>query len=652
MKVRFHGRSTTLTTRLTLLLILPLLGVVSFGARGAWEKWTAVTSYKRLLASNAVLTQLGNAIYELQRERGRSAVFAGSKGARFAAEILTQRQTTDASLEKLRALLPQFQAADFGAQFESDLAAALAGVAELPAKREAISAFTLTAADSTAYFTQTIGRLVDVVLTMSRQADNAEIANGLGSYACYIAAKEQVGIERAVLAGVFSADKFTGDALVRFSQSVAAQDAYLRVFASEATAAQRRAQTDIVRGNPVETSAAMRKIAIDKSTTGGFGVEAAAWYDAITAKIDLMKQVEDQLALNFNAKAERINAGTWRAFIAYTGATGAILLVAVVAGIFVIRSISRPLKRIIAELTANAEQTWSAASQVSASSTSVAEGASEQAASLGETNTSIEAMATATKRNSTSAIRAREISHQTRASADAGAAHMEEMRKAMDAIKASSDDISKIIKTIDEIAFQTNILALNAAVEAARAGEAGMGFAVVAEEVRRLAQRSAESAKETAGKIEDAIARSVHGVTISGSVAGSLAEIVEKARQLDTFIAEIANASDQQDQGLTQVTSAISQMDKVTQANASNAEETAAAAEELSAQASSLRDTVQHLQDLVENTTARNDLGRPGVRAAKTDPTLDAPPATRAPNAFRDFNAASASRRRAMAEVA
>ncbi|MES2695730.1 MAG: methyl-accepting chemotaxis protein, partial [Verrucomicrobiota bacterium] len=228
-----------------------------------------------------------------------------------------------------------------------------------------------------------------------------------------------------------------------------------------------------------------------------------------------------------------------------------------------------------------------------------AAGSSEQAASLEEASASLEEMASMTKRNADSAQTAKDLSAQTRTSADTGAAHMDEMRRAMDAIKASSDDIAKIIKTIDEIAFQTNILALNAAVEAARAGEAGMGFAVVAEEVRRLAQRSAESAKETAAKIEDAILKSEHGVTISGSVAQSLSDIVTKAREVDTLVAEIAHASREQSQGIDQLNVTVGQMDKVTQSNAGTAEETAAAAEELTAQAASMRTAVDHLEILL-----------------------------------------------------
>jgi methyl-accepting chemotaxis protein len=143
--------------------------------------------------------------------------------------------------------------------------------------------------------------------------------------------------------------------------------------------------------------------------------------------------------------------------------------------------------------------------------------------------------------------------------------------------------IAKIIKTIDEIAFQTNILALNAAVEAARAGEAGMEFAVVADEVRNLAQHSAQAAKETAAKIEGAIGNTSQGVEISCKVAQALYDIVAKARQVDELAAEVANASGEQSRGITQINTAVGQVDKVTQSNAASAEESAAAAEELTA---------------------------------------------------------------------
>jgi hypothetical protein len=184
---------------------------------------------------------------------------------------------------------------------------------------------------------------------------------------------------------------------------------------------------------------------------------------------------------------------------AYIGAT--LIGLTVCIGFFIIRYMIRPIKGVITNLAGTSVQLTASANQVASSSHSLAEGSGEQAASLEETSSSMEEMSSMTRKNADSAQRANEIAKQARTAADAGASDMQRMNAAMAAIKTSSTDIAKIIKTIDEIAFQTNILALNAAVEAARAGEAGMGFAVVADEVRNLAQRSAQAARETAAKI-------------------------------------------------------------------------------------------------------------------------------------------------------
>ena len=276
------------------------------------------------------------------------------------------------------------------------------------------------------------------------------------------------------------------------------------------------------------------------------------------------------------------------------------LVVALTLGIYLARSISKPIKAVAETLNAGAEQTASAAGQVSSASQSLAEGASEQAAALEETSSSLEEMSSMTKRNAETAGKVKDLGSEARKAGDIGVQDMSALVSAMDAIKTSSADIAKIIKTIDEIAFQTNILALNAAVEAARAGEAGAGFAVVADEVRNLAQRCAQAAKETAGKIEDAVQKSARGADISAKVAKSLEEIVGKARQVDEMAGEVAAASQEQSQGIAQVNTAVTQMDKVTQSNAANAEESAAAAEELNAQAEALKAAVAQLLRLVD----------------------------------------------------
>lgn len=302
---------------------------------------------------------------------------------------------------------------------------------------------------------------------------------------------------------------------------------------------------------------------------------------------------------------------------------------------FSLRTLNRGIRHATSLIESGANEIGHASGQLPGSGQSLATGASEQAASLEETSASLEEISGMTKRNAESALQAKDLASLTRAAADTGATDMEEMKRAMGAIKESSDDISKIIRTIDEIAFQTNILALNAAVEAARAGEAGMGFAVVAEEVRNLAQRSAQSARETAGKIEDSIKKSDHGVHICGKVAQSLAEIVGKARQVDTLVAEIAQASKEQTQGIEQVNSAVAQMDKVTQSNAASAEESAAAAEELFAQTHILQESIAELHLLVDGAAHKTGKQAPQSTSAPDEPANGKPSSVEHPATVR-----------------
>jgi methyl-accepting chemotaxis protein len=299
---------------------------------------------------------------------------------------------------------------------------------------------------------------------------------------------------------------------------------------------------------------------------------------------------------------------------------------AVLAGLLAVawwlsRSIARPIHEVAESLNLGSDQVAAASSQVAAASQSLAQGASEQAAGLEETGASCEEMSGMTKRNADSADAAKALAAETRTAADAGAADMRELSGAMSELKLAGASVAKIVKTIDEIAFQTNILALNAAVEAARAGEAGSGFAVVAEEVRRLAQRSAQAAKETAETIETTIEKSARGYEVSLKVAAALEGIVTRIRKVDELVAEISGASGEQHQGVGQINDAMRQMDKVTQDNAANAEEAASAAEELNAQAASVKEAVAQLLRLVdggETEAAAGESGfapRPAVRA-------------------------------------
>ena len=309
------------------------------------------------------------------------------------------------------------------------------------------------------------------------------------------------------------------------------------------------------------------------------------YLDSLGALIDHVKGDSDRASSDIQSAVQgsltAILVGLVMVFVAGIG-----------LGILIIWGTCKVLNGVANDLSKGIKQVNSTSGQVSDASQTLAKDANEQAASLEETSSSLEEMDSMTKRNSENAEKADELAKQARSAAERGVVDMQSMSSAMEAIKVSSDDIAKIIKTIDEIAFQTNILALNAAVEAARAGEAGMGFAVVADEVRNLAQRSAQAAKETAAKIEGAIAKSGQGVEISVKVSGTLNEILTKIRGVDELVTEVSGASREQAQGISQINTAIRQMDKVTQSNAASAEESASAAAEMNSQADHILESV------------------------------------------------------------
>jgi methyl-accepting chemotaxis protein len=269
------------------------------------------------------------------------------------------------------------------------------------------------------------------------------------------------------------------------------------------------------------------------------------------------------------------------------------------------------LDEALSQVAVGAEQVASASGQVSTGSQALAQGSSEQASSLEEISSSLQEMASMTKQNAANATEAKSLTDAGQASAVRGADSMQKLSGAMDKIKASSDATAKIVKTIDEIAFQTNLLALNAAVEAARAGDAGKGFAVVAEEVRNLAMRSAEAAKNTANMIEDSVKNADEGVTLNQEVIKNLEEINDQIKKVGEVMGEIAAASEQQSQGVEQVNTAVEQMNQVTQQNAASAEESASASEEMTSQATEMKALVESF-DL---TSARTGT-RPGMQRA------------------------------------
>ena len=289
-----------------------------------------------------------------------------------------------------------------------------------------------------------------------------------------------------------------------------------------------------------------------------------------------------------------------------------VLLVAVCAimvglffSFFIASGIVSVLKQITVGMGEGAAQVASAAGQVSSSSQSMAEGASEQAASIEETSASMEEMSSMTKKNSENAGSADNLMQDATQVVIAANESMRLLTQSMTDISKASEETSKIIKTIDEIAFKTNLLALNAAVEAARAGEAGAGFAVVADEVRNLAMRAAQAAKNTAELIEGTVRKVNGGSVLVSSTNEAFVKVADSVTKVGQLVSEIATASKEQSNGIEQVNIAITEMDKVVQQNAASSEESASAAEEMNAQAEQLKEYVEELIKLVTGKTTQ-----------------------------------------------
>ena len=278
----------------------------------------------------------------------------------------------------------------------------------------------------------------------------------------------------------------------------------------------------------------------------------------------------------------------------------AAMLVALIMGSMISRNIANPINQTVRELNDAASLVAAASEKISANNHALAEGASEQASSLEETSSAMEEMSSVTRHNADNAGQADSLMNNVIGIVQTADHSMNEMQQAMEEIASASSETSKIVKTINEIAFQTNLLALNAAVEAARAGEACAGFAVVAEEVRNLAMRSAEAANNTATLIEGTVGKVTHGRSVLAATNNAFKEVSSASAKVGSLVAEIAAASKEQATGLGQINQAINQMDAVTQKNSASAEQSAASAQELNSQADRLLIVVNGLRVMVE----------------------------------------------------
>ena len=305
------------------------------------------------------------------------------------------------------------------------------------------------------------------------------------------------------------------------------------------------------------------------------------------------------------------------------GGLAVMIITGLLLAYFITRGITRALMRMVTDLASCSDETASAAEQVAGGAQSLADGTSKTAAALEETSASLEEMGSMVKQTAASSSSAATLAGEGRQAGERGSAAMVELAQAIQDIKKNADQTAKIVKTIDEIAFQTNLLALNAAVEAARAGDAGKGFAVVAEEVRNLAQRAGEAARNTASLIENSVKAADNGVILAKNVNEIVGVSTTASRKINDLVAEIAASAKEVALGIEQVSQAVRQMDQVTQANAAGAEENSAVGEELSAQSQTLNGLVVGLDVMVRGAAAERQTHVARAPARSAAPTMN-----------------------------
>lgn len=871
-----------LRAKLMVMLAVPLLGMLWVSAWNTVEKMMLSSEMRRLQGLVSVATRVGALVHELQKERGMSAGFIGSKGANFAAELPKQREASDRLNRELQAALGAFDAAHFGADFAGILDGGKRQLDALAGKRQAVSALSIPGPEAIGYYTQTIAALLAVPAQLAALSPDKNIARQASAYAALLQAKERAGIERATLSNVFGADKFLPEMLVRFVRNAAEQDTWFGIFSQYASPAHIQFAGEKLRGPAVDEVAATKKTALARMNEVSLGMDAKQWFAASTGRIDLLLAVEQRLADDMTTAMKELESFSTRLAIFYAIATlfsailvlyigqsmarrilvqiggepetavavahavadgkldnrielkpgddssllasmlrmqsqllerlteerrtaaenlririaldnvstgvmiadnarnviyvnkavettlraaqedirkqlpnfdanrllgsnidafhknpahqakmlaefsqtytahlqvggrhmtvsanpvidaqgqrlGAVaewrdrtqevhaeaelknLLDAALQGDFgkriaaedkqgffrdmalgmnqlmdtvvraltdlarVLNAVSKgdltqrieadyagtleqlkkdangtvdQLRQVVGQIKVATEAIDTAAKEIAAGNADLSARTEEQASSLEETASSMEQINSTVKNNADNARVAAELAQNSNGAAEKGGAMVGRVVDTMSGIQSSSQKIGDIISVINSIAFQTNILALNAAVEAARAGEQGRGFAVVATEVRNLAQRSADAAKEIKILIDESVGKVDGGVRLVQETGETITEVVGAFKQLAELVGGIAAASGEQAEGIEQVSNAVSQMDEVTQQNAALVEQAAAAAESLEEQARSLTLAVARF---------RLDDGPPSLPAVAPAQTLPAP---------------------------